>query len=132
MDTNAFSGCTLGLQSSALPLGVKARPMKAGRQHDDELARRHMDENVGYRARWVRASHLQQQHLLLGLLQLLLGRVERAVQAASLNRQPHAALFRLQLLTLNLTKRRMQKSPVCGSKIISEYRKTARLLPFQV
>lgn len=72
---------------------------------DDELARLHMYESVGYKARGMCASHLQQHYLLLGLLQLLLGRVQRAIQAASLNRQPHAALFRLQLLTLNLIKR---------------------------
>lgn len=50
----------------------------------------------------VRHCHLQDQCLLLGLLQLLLDRIERAVQAASLRRQTHAALLRLQLLTLHL------------------------------
>lgn len=49
-------------------------------------------------------SHLQHQDLLLRFLQLLLGCVQRAVQAALRSRQAHAALLSLHLLPLNLAK----------------------------
>lgn len=48
--------------------------------------------------------YLQHQYLLLCFLQLLLGCVQRAIQATFLCRQPHRALLRLQLLTFNLMK----------------------------
>lgn len=51
---------------------------------------------------FVAGSHLQHQDLLLRLLQLLLGCVQGAIQAALGSRQAHAALLSLQLLPLNL------------------------------
>lgn len=63
------------------------------------------DQSVSVGLIWsVAASHLQHQYLLLCFLQLLFSRVQRAIQAAFLSRQPHAAFLSLQLLTFNLMK----------------------------